>query len=267
MSNISTSKIASPQLPLGKATATKNSSIAQSSFNNTFNQVKSDNVSKDGSFVLGKNITVTDLISPQEKEMPTFSGQIKMPDGSIANVESVHAKIFTHEQDVELLQQTGMTKAEAEEILKPKDISQLSSKEQTPDASQLSPKEQTPEEYKAYLMSKQVDAVARDTEGNIVAKIYTDGSLMCSNGLADSLVKCSSNAERIHILQKNSNVTISDYTKTKITDFDLLKEEIVLQEKNRLRHPQQFVFKTQEERDFYNTQQEVFEFQKRTLAA
>jgi molecular chaperone DnaK (HSP70) len=163
MSNISTSKIASPQLPIGKATATKNSSIAQSSFNNAFNQVKSDNVSKDGSFVLGKNITVTDLISPQEKEMPTFSGQIKMPDGSIANVESVHAKIFTHEQDVELLQQTGMTKAEAEEMLKPI-------------PPQPEEKEQTPQEMKAYLISQKIEAVVRDKEGNIAAKLYKDGS-------------------------------------------------------------------------------------------
>ena len=151
----------------------------------------------------------------------------------------------------ELLQQTGMTKAEADEIAKPI-------------PPQPEEKEQTPQEMKAYLMSKQVDAVARDAEGNIVAKIYKDGSLMCSNELGNSLGKCNSNAERISFLQKNSNVTISDYTKTKVTDFDLLKEQVAQQEKM---PKQPIIYKTQEERDFYNTQQEVFEFNKRILAA
>ena len=153
----------------------------------------------------------------------------------------------------ELLQQSGMTKAEAEEIARPI-------------PPQPEEKEQTPQEMKAYLMSKQVDAVARDAAGNIVAKIYTDGSLMCSNGLANGLINCTSNLEKMRFLEKQPNITISDYTKEKVTDFDLLKEEVALTQKNMLLHPQ-LVFNTQEERDFYNTQREVFEFQKRILAA
>ncbi len=243
MSNISTSKIASPQLPIGKATATKNSSIAQSSFNNAFNQVKSDNVSKDGSFVLGKNITVTDLISPQEKEMPTFSGQIKMPDGSIANVESVHAKIFTHEQDVELLQQTGMTKAEAEEMLKPI-------------PPQPEEKEQTPQEMKAYLISQKIEAVVRDKEGNIAAKLYKDGSSMSYGNVSLGYENGTSPTEKLSQLEHNPNFKVTHYDGS-LNDYDLLPEEMAQGEKEWSKHPNLYDSQT-------NT--EVREFNKRILA-
>lgn len=96
----------------------------------------------------------------------------------------------------------------------------------------------SPEGQKKYLMSKQVDVVARDKEGNIVAKMYKDGSWMCSNDLANNLAKCNSNAERIGLLEKNSNVMVSDYTKEKVTDFDLLKEEFAQIEKRLAIHPE-----------------------------
>ncbi|MEI6744463.1 MAG: hypothetical protein WCL34_00765 [Methylococcaceae bacterium] len=115
----------------------------------------------------------------------------------------------------------------------------------------------SPEGQKEYLMSKQVDAVARDAEGNIVAKIYKDGSLMCSNELGNSLSKCNSNAERIRLLEKNSNVVVSDYTKEKVTDFDLLKEEFAQIEKRLAIHP--------ELRALYDP--DIVELQRRTLAA
>ena len=44
----------------------------------------------------------------------------------------------------------------------------------------------------------------------------------------------------------------------------MLKEQVALQEKM---PKQPIIYNTQEERDFYNTQKEVFEFQKRILAA
>lgn len=115
----------------------------------------------------------------------------------------------------------------------------------------------SPEGQKKYLMSKQVDVVARDKEGNIVAKMYKDGSWMCSNDLANNLAKCNSNAERIHLLEKNSNVTVSDYTKEKVTDFDLLKEEFAQIEKRLSIHP--------ELRALYDP--DIVELQRRTLAA
>ncbi len=115
----------------------------------------------------------------------------------------------------------------------------------------------SPEGQKKYLMSKQVDVVARDKEGNIVAKMYKDGSWMCSNDLANNLAKCNSNAERIRLLEKNSNVMVSDYTKEKVTDFDLLKEEFAQIEKRLAIHP--------ELRALYDP--DIVELQRRTLAA
>lgn len=115
----------------------------------------------------------------------------------------------------------------------------------------------SPEGQKKYLMSKQVDVVARDREGNIVAKMYKDGSWMCSNDLANNLAKCNSNAERIGLLEKNSNVMVSDYTKEKVTDFDLLKEEFAQIEKRLAIHP--------ELRALYDP--DIVDLQRRTLAA
>ena len=230
MLNKITNNVAAPIQKQAVKNSTKSGSDFQFALNKqtataqvTPKNVGSIELNKDGSFIL-----LGDVIAHN-------------PDVKPATVESLQADF-------------GMTKAEAEEILRPKPV--LSAEE-----------EQRPQEMKAYLMSKQVDVVARDAEGNIVAKIYKDGSLMCSNELGNSLSKCNSNAERIRLLEKNSNVVVSDYTKTKVTDFDLLKEEVALQEKNMSLHPKLPVFNTQEERDFYNTQQEVFEFQKRILAA
>lgn len=115
----------------------------------------------------------------------------------------------------------------------------------------------SPEGQKKYLMSKQVDVVARDKEGNIVAKMYKDGSWMCSNDLANNLAKCNSNAERISLLEKNPNVMVSDYTKEKVTDFDLLKEEFAQIEKRLAIHP--------ELRALYDP--DIVDLQRRTLAA
>ncbi len=186
--------------------------------------------------------TLTDL--PQEKEMPTFSGKMKMPDGSIVDVQPVHSKIFTHEESVELLQESGMTKAEAEKILKPI-------------PPQPESKAPTPEEEKAYLMSEKIEAMARDKAGNVVAILYKNGSSM-NLGYDGG----TSPAEKLSKLEKDPNVTVTHYKD--FSSFDMLKEQVALQEKM---PKQSIIYNTQEERDFYNTQQEVFEFQKRILAA
>jgi len=167
-----------------------------------------------------------------------------MPDGSVADIKPVHIQVYTHEESVKLLQESGISQAEAEEILRPKDLSQLVSKEQTP------------QEQKAYLMSQQVEAVARDADGNIVARIYKDGSLMCSDGLASSLSKCNSNAERIRLLEKQPNVIVSDYSKEKVTDFDLLKETVAHAKKQILLHP-----------ELRTTYEEAIKYQEKILAA
>ena len=225
MSNLAISKTTSfreqPFIINGKANN-------QSDFDSTFKQ----------------EVTQISDRTSQKNLMPTFSGQIKMPDGGLKDVEPVKLQVLSHEESVKFLQESGMTLAEAEEILKPKDVSQLVSKEPTP------------QEEKAYLMSQQVDAVARDAEGNIVARIYKDGSLMCSDGLASSLSKCNFNAERASLLDKQPNVIVSDYSKEKVTDFDLLKETVSHARKQILLHP-----------ELRTTYEEAIEFQEKILAA
>ncbi len=176
--------------------------------------------------IFKNEVAQTSDTTSQKNVMPTFSGKIKMPDGNITDIQPVHLQVSTHEESVQLLQQSGMTKIEAEEFLKSKDLSQFVSKEPTP------------QEQKSYLMSQQVDAVARDAEGNIIARIYKDGSLMCSDGLASNLSKCNSNAERIYILKQQPNIVVSDYSKENVTDFDLLKETVAHAKKQILLHPE-----------------------------
>lgn len=116
---------------------------------------------------------------------------------------------------VELLQKSGMTKAEAEELLK--NIVQA-----------LNPsKDSTVQKEKAYMMSKVVESVARDNDGNIVAKLYTDGSFMCSNQLVGAVDMGDGrlNEKIMQQIEKQPNVTVTHY-KNKVTDFDLLPEEI-----------------------------------------
>lgn len=186
--------------------------------------------------------TSTDL--PAKNEMPTFSGKIKMSDGSIADVQPVHQKIFTHDESVKLLQESGMTQAEAEEILKPI-------------PPQPEQKEQSPQEMKAYLMSEKIEAMVRDKTGSIVAILYKNGSSM-NLGYDGGTYP----AEKLSKLEKDPNVTVTHYQN--FSSFDMLKEQVALQEKM---PKQPIIYNTQEERDFYNTQKEVFEFQKRILAA
>ncbi len=99
MSNLAIGKIA---VPLTLSTITDKNTVSNSS---NFSTVLK---------------TAADL--PAKNEMPTFSGKMKMPDGSIADVQSVHLQVSTHEESVKLLQESGMTKAEAEEMLRPKPV-------------------------------------------------------------------------------------------------------------------------------------------------
>lgn len=218
-------------------------------------------LAKDGSFILDKDAIQVIKVKEQRpvttQEVQNELGVSKAEADKILNEFKLFVPVDYSPKEGEVsikdlvegsrsLKEMKIREAEAEKIM----------------AEQMSPAGQ-----KKYLMSKQVDVVARDAAGNIVAKIYKDGSLMCSNSLANGLINCTSNLERIRFLEKQSNIIISDYTKEKMTDFDLLKEEVALTQKNMLLHPRQLVFNTQEERDFYNTQREVFEFQKRILAA
>lgn len=190
-------------------------------------------------------LSISNISTDESRAIRTFSGEIKMPDGTLKAIEPVKIQVFTHDESLDLLQQTGMTKAEAEEILKPKDLSQFVSKEPTP------------QEEKSYLMSEKIEAMARDKTGNIVAILYKDGHSM-NLGYDGG----TSPAEKLSKLEKDPNVTVTHYQD--FSSFDMLKEQVAQQEKM---PKQSIIYNTQEERDFYNTQQEVFEFQKRILAA
>jgi hypothetical protein len=188
------------------------------------------------------------LPSLQPTTMPTLSGKMTMPDGTTVNLEPVNVTIYSHEESIQLLQESGLSRAEAEALLAPVDLSGVDSS-----SGHI---EKTPEEYKAYFQSKQVDAVAYDADGRVTAKIYTDGSLMCDNDLVGQMSKCTTNAEKIRVLQSQRNVTVENYSKEKVTDFDLLKRELAWLEKERIIYP---------ERDTQDMM-EAINFKKRILA-
>ena len=213
------------------------------------------------------NIAINKIITPQEfsntvaKKMfsqpmkPSFYDAFKkeldgLPllnenGGAILRGEVIVVKPDETPATVESLQKDlGITKEEAENILK---------RAAEPPIKEI---ERTPESYKAYLQSKQVDAVAYDVDGRVAAKIYTDGSIMCDNYLMSEMLKCNTNADKIRLLQSQHDVRVVDYSKEKVTEFDLLKDDIAWQEQALIRHP-----------EFINefTYDEIA-FQKRTLA-
>ncbi|MCK9634773.1 MAG: hypothetical protein M0R41_00655 [Methylobacter tundripaludum] len=98
----------------------------------------------------------------------------------------------------------------------------------------------SPEGQKKYLMSKEVEAVARDATGNIVAKLYKDGSFFCSNrlaGVVSEFLDGRSHAQAMQKIAKQPNVVVTHY-KSKVTDFDLLPEQIANDRKQYLLYPE-----------------------------
>ncbi len=94
----------------------------------------------------------------------------------------------------------------------------------------------TSEGMKKYLMSKEVKAVARDAEGNIVAKLYKDGSFYSTNKLASvvsEFLDGRSAEQAMQKIAKQPNVFVTHY-QTKVTDLDLMSEE----EKQRVLSPE-----------------------------
>jgi hypothetical protein len=84
----------------------------------------------------------------------------------------------------------------------------------------------TPEGMKKYLISKEVKAVARDAEGNIVAKLYKDGSFYCTNqlaGIVSEFMDGHSAEKAMQKIAKQPNVIVTHY-QIKVTDFDLMSE-------------------------------------------
>ncbi|MDD5214670.1 MAG: hypothetical protein PHQ03_03905 [Methylococcales bacterium] len=143
----------------------------------------------------------------------------------------------------ELLQQTGMTKAEAEAILNPKP---------EPQSSVKSVMEMSPIEQKAFFQSQKVEAVVRDKEGNIVAKLYRNGMSM-NLGYDGGTTP----AEKVRRLENDPSVTVTYYSGD-FSDYDLLQEKWDYAEKEFLKHP-----------ELYDSQvmTDIREFYKRILAA
>ncbi len=160
--------------------------------------VGSIELNKDGSFIL-----LGDAIAHN-------------PDLKPATVESLQADF-------------GMTKAEAEEILRPKPV--LS------DAEQQKIMESSPAYIaaKKYSDSAQVEIVARDNNGQIVAVLWKDGSFMAENG---SDVHGSTPAETRQNLLKMPNVHLDSYNANEKspTRLDIEAEKVSFTKK----HPELF---------------------------
>lgn len=118
----------------------------------------------------------------------------------------------------------------------------------------------TPEAQKKYMMSKEVESVARDATGNIVAKLYKDGSFYCSNQLAGTIVMGDgrSHVQEMQQIAKQPGVVVTHY-KNKVTDFDLLPEQIANDKKQQQLYPE---FYSQYSKEI----QEVMELRERILA-
>lgn len=139
---------------------------------------------------------------------------------------------LTHEESITLLQkESGLTKEEAEKFLDPTYLVNM-----IKDGDELMKKaaeNATPEAINNVLKTMKVDAVARDSNGNMVAKLYKDGTFICSPKLqavitaagADSL----SGKEKMELIEKQSGVVALH--NQNLSDFDLLKEAKALKNK------------------------------------
>jgi hypothetical protein len=191
-----------------------------------------------------------DFQSTLEKEMhagnatQTFSDlKMKMEDGKVIelkNCQRLHIEPVT----VEFLQKKlGVSKEEAEKVLRQQteELEKVNADSKKMAAERLiglkkSAEHLTPEGYKKYLMFKEVKAIARDANGNIVAKLYKDGSFYCSNQLAGVVAEFRdgrSAEQAMQKIEKQSNVFVTHY-QNKVTDFELMSEK----EKQRVLSPE-----------------------------
>lgn len=175
------------------------------------------------------------------------SAQIIPQKVDVKSVESNSpklAKLDSKPLTVESLQKDlGITKADAEKILT--------------FAASPPPKEPTPQETKAHLISNKIEAVVRDKEGSIAAKLYKDGSSMSYGSVTLGYENGTSPTEKLSKLETNPNFKVTHYDGS-LNDYDLLPEEMALGEKEWLKHPK--LYDSQ-------TNAEVREFNKRILAA
>ncbi len=100
------------------------------------------------------------------------------------------------------------------------------------EAEKLMAEQMSPAGQKKYLMSQKLEAVVRDKAGNIIAKLYKDGSSM-NLGYDGGTTP----AEKLKKLESDPSVTVTHYSGD-FSDFDLIPEEVALAEKDYLKRPE-----------------------------
>jgi len=164
-----------------------------------------------------------------ENTAQTFSDlKMEMEDGNVIELKNcqrvyIESTSVTVESEQKRL---GVSKAEAEvEFAKMKADSNKRNSEMLITLKK-SAEHMTPEGMKKYLMSKEVKTVARDADGNIVAKLYKDGSFQCSDqlaGVVSEFLDGRSAEQAMQKIAKQPNVFVTHY-QTKVTDLDLMSE-------------------------------------------
>ncbi len=159
---------------------------------------------------------------------PKIDASIDLKD----KVQVFNPQQLTHEENVALLQKnSGLSKEEAEKALDSTALINM-----IINGDELAKKAEamaTPEAINNVLKTMKVDAVARDSDGNMVAKLYKDGTFICSPKLQQLLTKAGadnlSGDEKMRLIKQQSNVTVAKYQN--LSDFDLLNEAHALRDK------------------------------------
>ncbi|MDD2863232.1 MAG: hypothetical protein PHC99_00720 [Methylococcales bacterium] len=90
----------------------------------------------------------------------------------------------------------------------------------------------SPAGQKKYLTSQKLEAVVRDKEGNIVAKLYKNGMSMNLGYDGGTTPE-----QKLKKLENAPNVTVTYYDGD-VSDFDLIPEEVALAERDYLKRPE-----------------------------
>lgn len=209
----------------------------------------------------GFQSTLEKAMQAENTTQTSSSVKMEMPDGKVIelkNCQRAHFELITSESMQKTL---GLSKAEAEVEFAQMTAERKKLWDEHDKYNKQAAEAGTPEGQKKYMMSKEVEAVARDATGNIVAKLYKDGSFYCSNqlaGVVNEFLDGRSHAQAMQKIAKQPNVVVTHY-KNKVTDFDLLPEQIANEKKQQLLYPE-FYSKYSKEI------QEVMELRERILA-
>lgn len=175
------------------------------------------------------NLKSTLFKSTLDEIYPKIEASIDLKD---KDIEIFKPKLFTHEENVALLQESsGLSKEEAEKAL---ESTELVNMIVNGDALQKKAMENaTPEAINNVLKTMKVDSVARDSNGDMIAKLYKDGTFICSPKLQEFITKSGadnlSGEEKMRLIEKQSNAAVTKYQN--LSDFDLLPEAKALKDR------------------------------------